>query len=139
MGFATFVTGRGMVDSDVLAVDRAVSEYDERLYFDRNSETGDWCIFLKTIPSEPDIPVLGWDHQEIPSPEAALKRLYQADSLRQGEEILDGMKRRNRDAEEPFRRATEDAAGQTAEGFEWAFRKMGKHPNPRIFVPNGDK
>lgn len=136
MGFVTFVRGRGAVDSDVLAVDRTVNEYDERLYFDRNSETGDWCIYLKTVAREPDLPILGF--QEIPHPEDALKRLYQADSLRHGEEILDGMRRRNHDALAPLRQKTDDAAGQLAEGLEVLHRKMGSHPNPRIFVP-GDK
>lgn len=136
MGFVTFVRGRGAVDSDVLAVDRAVHEYDERLYFDRNQETGDWCVYLKTIPQEPDLPLLGF--QEIPSPEAALRRLYKADTLRHGEEVLDGMRRRNHDALEPLRQKADDAAGQLAEGLEVLHRKMGSHPSPRIFVP-GDK
>lgn len=135
MGFITFVQGRGMVDSNVLSVERAVSEYDERLYFDRNTETGQWCVYLKTIASEPDLPLLGFD--EIPAPESAVKRLYQADSLRHGEQILDGMRARNHKALEPLRTATDDAAGQAAEGLEWAHRKMGNHPKPRIFVPNG--
>lgn len=136
MGFVTFVSGRGMVDSDVLAVDRAVSEYDERLYFDRNLETGQYCIYLRTIPSEPDLPLFGFD--EIPQPLEAVGRLHRADTLRHGEQILDDMKRRNENNLEPLRRKTDDAEGQTAEGFEWAFRKMGAHPSPRIFVPGGE-
>lgn len=137
MGFVTFVQGRGMVDSDVLAVDRAVSEYDERLYFDRNPETGDYCIYMKMLPGEAPLPILGFE-KVIPSPEAALRRLYAADSMRQGEEILNGMRRRNHDALEPLRRKADDASGQLAEGLEILYRKTGDHPSPRVFVP-GDK
>lgn len=134
MGFQTFVYGRGMVDSDVVAVDRVVNEYDERLYFDRNQESGQWCVFLKTPPAEPDLPIFGWDY--IPDGEAALRRIYQADALRHGEEILHQMDRDNDERMRPYEEATQDAIGEVAEGLEWGFRKMGKHPNPRIFVPS---
>lgn len=133
MGFPTFVAGRGMVDSEVLAVDRAAGEYDERLYFDRNQETGQWCVFLKTIPSEPDLPIFGWD--SIPHPDDAIKRIHQADSLRHGEEILDRIDRENAERERPYKEAVDDAQGQLAEAFEWGFRKQGVHPQARIFVP----
>lgn len=134
MGFPTFVAGRGMVDSEVLAVDRAASEYDERLYFDRNYNTGQWCVFLKTPPSEPDLPIFGWDN--IPHPEDAIKRIYQADALRHGDEILNQIDRDNDERERPHREAVEDAQGQLAEAFEWGFRKQGVHPQTRIFVPS---
>lgn len=134
MGFVTFVAGRGMVDSDVLRVERVVNEYDERLYFDRNLETGQYCVYLKTPASEPDLPIFGWDY--IPDPEAAIRRVYQADALRHGEEILDQIDRANTERERPYVEATEEAEGQMAEAFEWGFRKMGAHPNARIFVPD---
>jgi hypothetical protein len=133
MGFVTFVQGRGMVDSDILVVDKAVSEYDERLYFDRNLDTGQWCIYLKTPPSEADLPILGFD--EVPNPEAAVKRLWQADTLRHGEKILNDMWKRNEKRLQPLRDKADDASGQAAEVLEWSHRKMGTHPTPRVFVP----
>lgn len=123
-----------MVDSDVLAVDRVLNEYDERLYFDRNQDTGQWCAYLKTLPSEPDLPIFGWDN--VPYPEDAIRRIYQADALRHGDEILDQMDRANKERMRPYDEAVEDAEGQMAEVFEWGFRKMGSHPTPRIFVPD---
>lgn len=122
-----------MVDSDVLSVDRAVNEYDERLYFDRNLDTGQWCVYLKTPPSNPDLPIFGWDH--VPHPEDAIKRVYQGDTLRHGEEVLEQIDRANAERERPYNEASEAAAGQLAEAFEWGFRKQGVHPQTRIFVP----
>lgn len=134
MGFPTFVVGRGMVDSDVLAVDRALNEYDERLYFDQNAQTGQWCAFLKTPPSEPDLPIFGWDY--VPDPEGAIRRIYQADSLRHGAEILNQIDRANDERNRPYDEAVENATGEVAEAMEWGFRKMGAHPTSRIFVPD---
>lgn len=134
VGFPTFVAGRGMVDSEVLAVDRAANEYDERLYFDRNQNTGQWCVFLKTPANEPDLPIFGWDI--VPYPDDALKRIYHADALRHGEEILDQIDRANDERERPYKEAVEEAEGQLAEAFEWGARKMGTHPTSRIFVPD---
>lgn len=134
MGFVTFVAGRGMVDSDVLRVEKALNEYDERLYFDRNQNTGQWCAYLKTPPAEPDLPIFGWDH--IPDPEAALRRIYQADALRHGEEILDRIDRENAERMRPYNEAVEQAEAELAEAFEWGARQMGTHPSPRIFVPD---
>lgn len=135
MGFPTFVYGRGMVDSEEFAVDSALNEYDERLYFGRNQETGQWCAYLKTPPSDPDIPIFGWDY--IPDPYDALRRIHQSDSLRHGDEILDRIDRENRERNRPYEEAVEDATGQLAEAFEWGHRKMGNHPTSRIFVPGG--
>lgn len=135
MGFRVAVLGRGLVDSDELAVDRAVNEYDERLYFKRNEETGQYCVYIKTPANEPDIPILGWDY--IPHPEDACKRLYQTDSLRHGEQILDDMNRRNAEYNRKFKDAADDATYQVAEAFESNLRAQGLHPNPRIFVPKG--
>lgn len=133
MGFPTMYRGR-MVDSDALSVQRAVEEYDERLYFERNQETGQWCCFLKTVPSEPDLPIFGWD--EIPHPDDAIKRIWQNDALRHGEEILERIDRENADRQRPYDEAVDNAQGQLAEAFEWGFRKQGAHPQARIFVPS---
>lgn len=135
MGFKVAVLGRGLVDSDELAVDRAVTEYDERLYFARNEQTGQYCIYLKTISTEPDLPLVGWD--TIPHPEDAVKRLYQTDSLRHGEKILDDMNRRNADFMKQYEVAADEATYELAEAFESNLRARGAHPNPRIFVPKG--
>lgn len=123
-----------MVDSDVLSVERVVNEYDERLYFDRNLESGQYCVFLKTVPSEPDLPIFGWDY--IPDPEAALRRIHQADALRHGEEILEQIDRANAERNRPYDEKVEEAEGELAEAFEWGLRKLSPNAPKRIFVPD---
>jgi hypothetical protein len=139
-----YVPGRGMVNLASTRVDSAVSEYDERLTFAQHPENGQWCIMLK-MPADYDgpdgihlgtdrvIPVLGFN--DIPHPEDALKRLYQADSLRWGEQMLDDMNRRNEDRKKELQYKGDQASYEAAEAMEWFNRQQGLHPSPRIFVP----
>jgi hypothetical protein len=140
-----YVPGRGMVNLSATRVDSAVSEYDERLMFAQHPENGQWVIMLK-MPSDYDgpdglsldgttkvIPILGFDN--IPHPDDALKRLYQTDTLRWGEQILDDMNRRNEDRKKQFDAQAAEGSGEAAEAMEWFYRNEGKHPQARIFVP----
>jgi hypothetical protein len=90
------------------AVNKAAQEYDERLRFGFNEANQDWVMYIKMprdfdsyyrIDGDPVYPVLGFG-SEIPSPDTAVKRLYEADTLRQGHEFLDKMNRKNKDLEE---------------------------------------
>lgn len=121
MSATIYLPGRGVVDLEANRVDRAVHEYDERLSFARNEETGDYCIFIKMERGwdGPDagLPVLGFGKQ-IPHPEDALKRLYQADSLRRGNEILDDINRTNDDVHKQLDAAAHEGAGHYVEALE---------------------
>lgn len=142
-----YVPGRGMVNLSAMRVDSAVSEYDERLMFAQHPENGQWVIMLK-MPSDYDgpdglhfgsdrvIPILGFN--DIPHPDDALKRLYQTDTLRWGEQILDDMNRRNADRKKELEFEADNASGEAAEALEWFNRQQGKHPVKRIFVPGRD-
>jgi hypothetical protein len=134
-----------MVNLSATRVDSAVSEYDERLLFAQHPENFQWCVFIK-MPSDYDgpdglvldgttkvVPILGFN--EIPHPDDALKRLYQADAVRWGSELLDDMNRRNADRKKELGREADDATGQAAEAVEWFRRNEGEHPVKRIFVP----
>lgn len=123
MGVQMYVPGRGNIDLSEYRVDKAVHEYDERLFFARNIQTGQYCIYMKMPHGEPDLPILGFD--DVPHPEDALKRLYHADTLRHGEKILDDMNRHNEKLREAARKQAEDGAEQVAEVVEWASRKEG--------------
>lgn len=123
-------------DIPVLRVDRAVQEYDENLRFGRNEGTGQWCIF-RIVRGEAPLPILGFN--EIPHPEDALKRLYRADAVRRGEEILDEMNRHNAALDKELDDQASDADGIAAEVYEHAFRMMGKTPYATVYRPRPDR
>lgn len=111
-------------------VDKAVNEYDERLRFGIHQDTGQWVIIM--VEGEKRIPILGFN--DIPTPDAALRRLYQSDARRRGTQILDDINRHNKAIQKEKEDAAKDAEGILAEAFEYAYRLEGKHPNPRIIL-----
>lgn len=127
-------------DRQAALVNKAVREYDPDLGFGLNEATGQWCIFLKhgatEMASEADLPILGFSH--IPNPDDAVKRLYDTDARRRGREILDAINRNNKDIEDAAEQRTVEATEQAAEAFEWAFRKEGKAPISKVYMPGGE-
>ena len=124
-------------DREAWKVHQAVKQYDENLAFGRNEETGQWCIFMRQgtnkMASTGDLPILGFN--TIPTPDEALTRLINSDARRRGSEILDELRKHNEDINAERNRRADDAVGMAAEAFEWGFRKMGKAPTTRIYVP----
>jgi hypothetical protein len=141
-----YLPGVGMVNLTAMRVHQAVVEYDERLIFSQHPENGQWCIFMK-MPSDYEtavqidgnnvLPLLGF--RDIPHPEDAVKRLWEADTLRQGEQWLDEMNRRNEKLKKSKAVAADEATEQAAEALEWFNRQAGTHPQARIFVPGKDE
>lgn len=125
-------TPGGVVDLQIEKAQKAVRDYDERLELMKHEETGDWVVFVR-LERDLYYPIIGW--RELPEPEAIQKQLYEIDGQRRGTEILDTMNRRNAEIRKKREDAASEADGIAAEAFEWGYRFMGKHPNPRIFVP----
>lgn len=127
----------GTYDRRAKAVSQAVKEYDSRLGFGIHEENRQWVIFIRQGETEEtkggDLPILGFE--DIPTPEDAKRRLYEADAVRRGDEILESIRRHNEELTKRFEDISDDASGQTAEHFEYFYRRMGLHPRPRIFVP----
>lgn len=125
-------------DREAFAVNKAVREYDPDLGFGRNELTGQWCIFLKQgtneITKESDLPILGFG--SIPHPDDAVKRLYESDARRRGREIIDAIQRHNDDLQRQSDVRAQEASDETAEAFEWGFRKMGAAPVTKAFIPH---
>lgn len=122
-----YLPGVGMVDTAVMRVHRAVNEYDERLSFRRNEDTGDWCVYIAMPHGQEPIPVLGFG-TEVPHPEDAVKRVYAADTVRHGEAILDRINRDNEAIREEARYRASEASGDTAERIEKLMRAHGESP-----------
>jgi hypothetical protein len=135
MSVRLYVPGSGMVDASAYRVQKAVKEQDERLLFARNTDTGQWCVYIQSERDAEPLPILGFN--EIPSPELVLKELYKRDAWRRGNEILDEVNKRNEDRRKELDAAAAEGSAAAAEAFEWGFRQMGAAPHTKIFIPRG--
>lgn len=135
-----YIPGHGEMSWDEVRVDRAVREYDERLFFARNADTWDWCVFIKMPRPEPAYPVAGFG-REVPDVSVVLERLYKADTTRHGWQIYDDIIRSQEDYKKGFRDKADEATGESAEVVEHFMRKHGKSPVIKEFItadiPNG--
>lgn len=100
----------------------------------RDETTGDWKVLVKNGPHEGQpFPVFNLG-RELPPAERIKQMLYNADVRRRGYKIVQDIERRNEARKKALRDEAHDAGGEVADVVDWAFRKEGKHPNPRIFV-----
>lgn len=129
-----YIPGMGEVNLEEYRVHRAVQEYDERLMFGRNEDTGDWCVFVKMPHGENPIAVLGFG-TELPTPEEAVRRADAANTRKYGQQIREQMEAHNDKLRAEKEKASEELAEIGAEIMEYAYRKAGAHPAPRVFMP----
>ena len=130
-------TSAGMVDVRVWRLNIAAGEYDPRLMVGRNEANGAWTVFVKTGPTTPPHPVLhlGWDVSELPHPDDLKKRLYQMDTVRHGEKILERMNRKNEEIRKHNARAADEATELAAEALAWGHSRMtNRIENKRVSV-----
>lgn len=120
-----YLPGLGMVDPAVKRAHDAANEYDERLSF-KQHENGQWAVFI-AMPrgsDPPELPVLGFGY-EIPHPDEIKKRLYESDSVRHGNTLLDMMNRRNAELLKEQERGVREHIGDAAERIEHEVHKLG--------------
>lgn len=134
---AIFVPGQGMVSLEGTQVDRAVNEYDERLFFARNATTGQFTIFMKNIHGEAPLPIFAFE--DMPLPEEAVLRLRKADAVRTGSQILDKIRADNERRNARFNAAASEAAGELAEAHESYLRNQGDLRYSTSFRPDGSR
>ena len=127
-----WIPGKGEYDIRVWRVDNAVREYNERLMFGRNEDTGDWCVFIKAPHPQDPIPVLGFG-SEIPHPDDAVKRLYESDTLRHGDAILKQVIREQKEYRDRLDYAADQATQDSAEHIEHMMRMRGDSPVIKSF------
>jgi len=127
----------GTVPISAVSASNAVSDYDPDLMLGRFENTGEWAVFIKNGPHGGPFPVFHLG-RELPPYDLIQKKLYESDVRRHGHKLVETIQRRNDARTKALDDAAHEAAEETAEAIEWGFRKFGKHPNPRIFVP-GDK
>ena len=75
-----YIPGRGEMHFDELRIDYSVKKYDERLFFGRNADTGDWCVFIKMPRPMNPYPVIGFG-QVVPPLDVVMERIQQANTI----------------------------------------------------------
>lgn len=120
---AIYLPGRGMVDLAARAVDRAVNEYDERLFASKSPVSGLDTVFIK-MPADSDLgveiegtrayPLLSFP-DGFPEPHFVVERLYNADGKRQGDRVLRELRAHNEKIKAEHRYRADQASGELAE------------------------
>jgi len=127
----------GMVPPHIATAQKAVEEYDADLLIGRDERNGDWVVLLDSRRHDmPPHPVLRLG-PELPGVDEIKRRLYHADTRRNGHRIVDDIVRARERAEAAMRSETHDAAGEVAEAMDAMLHALKRHPAPRIFVPGG--
>lgn len=134
-------TSRGVVDSRVWRLNEAAREYDERLSVGRDERIGAWSVFIAVGPMEPPHPVLflGYEGEELLSPDDLKRRLYEADTARHGTAILDALNKHNEQLKAEGRSRADDATGIAAEAMAWGHRQVSTNPHKAVKLVLGDK
>ena len=122
-----WIPNMGDYDMRAWKVDRKVREYDERLMFGRNEDTGDWCIFIRMPAPQDPFPVIGFQ-KSIPEPNDALDRLKAADTMRHGDRLYKEMVASQKKYRDDLEYKSDQAAQDSAERVEHLMRQHGKSP-----------
>lgn len=130
-------TPSGLLGIEERAAVRAVEEYDPDLTLGMDMRNKNYVVLLKTGgPEGQPFPVFGLGTR-LPSPDEITRRLYEADVRRHGGKIAQQLEKRNEARRKELELRADEGTQAAAEAYEWAFRKLGAHPFPRIFVPGG--
>lgn len=135
-----WIAGRGEVDLDEEAHDRALRKVIEendpegKLTLGRHHATGEWVLFLKPRANpfglDAPYPVLGLGTTR-PSAEYLQQVLYETDTRRHGNEILNKIQENNARMRKPSVEAADDATGQLAEAVASFLHREEKTPYRR--------
>lgn len=125
-----WVPGIHAQDSRIRAVARAVERYDEAFRFAKHEMTGDWVVTI----GDNGHPVFGFG-KSLPRPEDVERLLAEKDVARHGAKILRMLHRESEALKMEADHVAEEKHGELAEVFEHAFRREGRHPTPRVFIP----
>lgn len=128
-----YIPGHGELSFDEYRIDRAVREYDERLFFARNNDTWDWCVFVRMPGNEPAYPVIGFG-QELPPLDEVMRLVHRSDTKRHGWQIYDEIVASQEAYKKKFRDAADDATEESAEVVEHFLRQHGKSPVVKVFM-----
>lgn len=135
-----YLPGVGNVDPDVYRAHLVAHEYDDRLTFRVNEQTGDYCVFVKTPrphseDNPPEVPVLGFG-KTIPSRDELLRKLDDADTLKHGDRLLRRIRKNNEAVLAQNKYKADQRIGEAAELMERPLRLEAMAPfrsfRPRV-------
>lgn len=86
-------TPDGMVDSKVLSINKALNEYDERLFLETDHK-GDWVIWIHQERPKRPWPCFNLG-RNLPDKDEVMLRVIKGDMLRRGTKILDEVNEHN--------------------------------------------
>lgn len=135
---ALWLPGVGETSVDEREASTAVQEYDSDLVLGQRRDSGEWIVFLQRGGDAQPLPVLGLGTR-LPHPQDILKKLHDSDARRRGDKIVSEIVKRQDAAKKELVYESHERDGVLAEHLEHGFRKEGKHPSPRVFIPSGVK
>lgn len=120
----------GLVDINVIQVDAAINEYDERLYLDKHPETGDWVVMIRMERPSAPYPVYGFQYV-LPSAREVVQKLRETDSQR--EDIRKNIIKYNEEREKALDYEVKQNVAAGAELVEHIARKEGRIPEYKSY------
>ena len=90
-----YVPGKGLMDTTLLSIEKALTEYDERLYLKFNEERQQWCVWVKVPRPSEDIPVLGLDPNVRLHKDYVMEKIISMDTQRHANNMLDMIDKHN--------------------------------------------
>lgn len=124
----------GVVPPDVRQAQLAIKAYDERLVLGVDRHDNSWCVMWEDGPLGCPYPVLNLGH-ELPSYEGIQKRLYEADTVRNGGAQVARVTARQEKYKNDEKAAHREIAGETAEYLEHMFHKADMTSYKRVYTP----
>jgi hypothetical protein len=124
----------GIIPPDVRHAQQAIKAYDERLCLGVDRHDDSWCVMWEDGPLGVPYPVLNLGH-ELPSYEGIQKRLFDADTVRNGGAQVARVTARQDKLRADARAEAHEAATETAEHLEHMFHKIDQTAYKRVYLP----
>jgi hypothetical protein len=109
----------GTVPVKVWKIHNWCQQYDDRLTYRMNDETGQWCVFLKMPRPAQDMPLFGQNQPNLPD---VMEHIQRTDSWNYAKDLLDRVNKDNKRHEDQMAKKMIDPVGEGAEKIFWATR-----------------
>ena len=122
-----FIPGQGNMSSKQFLIVSALKEYDEKLMFARNEQTGEWCVYSRMPYPEPPFPVFGFG-PELPDKHVVMDRVKSGDLRKNSDRIYKEIIQSQEKYRADLKYKGDQASEESAEVVEKFMRIHGKSP-----------